>query len=314
MNHPLGTFAKESEGFKVVFKRLLNHDIQTVWDAITNPEKLKIWFTDFEMEFKEGSDIKIIFRDEAKTVTNGKIVRIDPPNQFAWTWEGELAIWDLKSEGKGKCTLTLTYSKLADQFALGASAGFHTLLDRLELALNGRKEPYPFGTEEYDPAQIELREIYGNVIYETFPELQVHHPVKLERIYAAPITKVWAAITEKELLKKWYFDFAEGFKLDIGHEFEWLAGPPDGKQWLHKGKITEVIPGKKLAHTWEYPGYAGKALVEWELSEFEKDKTRLTFTFSTLVPFDPKEEALKRKNFVEGWNHIVNIGLKEFVE
>lgn len=313
MSHPLGILTKESDGFKVVFERLLHHDIQVVWDAITNPEKLKHWFTDFEMELKEDADIKIIFRDEAKTVTYGKIVRIDPPHQFAWTWEGELAVWDLQSEGKNKCRLKLTYSKLADQFAVGASGGFHTLLDRLELELNGAGKWYVFGTEENDPAQIELREVYGNIAYETFPELQVHHPIKLERIYNAPIAKVWAALTEKELLKKWYFDFSEGFKPEVGHEFDWWAGFPE-KQWLHRGKITEVIPGKKLAHTWEYPGYTGQSLVEWELTEFGKNQTKLNFTFRTLIPFDPKEEALKRKNFVEGWNHIIQVGLKEFVE
>src|SRR6187397_1397552 len=96
INNP-GVLVKEADGFKVIFERMLNHDIQIVWDAITNPEKLKMWFTDFEMEFKEGGDLKIKFRDAAKTVTTGKIITIQPPNKFAWTWEGELAVWALKS-------------------------------------------------------------------------------------------------------------------------------------------------------------------------------------------------------------------------
>ena len=313
INNP-GVVTKEADGFKVIFHRVLNHDIKTVWDAITNPEKLKIWFTDFEMDFKAGGDMKIIFRDATKTVTTGKIVSIDPPNKFVWTWEDELAIWELKSEGKNKCKLTLTYSKLADKHAVGVSGGFHTILDRLELALNGKKESYPFGTEEYDPKQIELREAYGNIIYEHFPELEVHNPFKIERIYKASIQKVWAALTEKDQLKKWYFDFSEGFKLEVGHEFDWYAGPPDGKQWHHRGKILEVIPGKKLKHSWEYPGYTGKANVIWELSEVDTKTTKLNFTFEIVVPFEQTEEALKRKNFVEGWNHIVNVGLTEFVE
>jgi uncharacterized protein YndB with AHSA1/START domain len=138
--------------------------------------------------------------------------------------------------------------------------------------------------------------------------------ISLERIYTAPINAVWAAVTEKEQLRKWYFDFSESFKLEPDHEWEWWAGPPGGKQWLHRGKITDVVAGKKLAHTWEYPGYQGKALVEWELVELDKNSTRLNFEFKILIPFDQNEEALKRKNFVEGWNYIVHTGLKEFLE
>lgn len=314
MEKALGIVSKEPDGFKVEFERILSHDIHTVWDAITNPDKLKIWFTDFETEFKEGAKIKIIFRDAAKTVSYGEIVTIQPPHKFVWTWEGELAVWELKREGENKCRLTFSYSKMADQWAVGTAGGFHTLMDRLELALNGKKESYPFGTEEFDPVQIELRETYGDKIFESYPELQVYNPIRLQRVYRAPIASVWSAITDNDQLKKWYFDFSENFKLNVGHEFEWMAGPPEGKQWLHRGKIEEVVMGKKLTYTWEYPGYEGKALVVWELTEVDKTNTKLDFTFKILTPFDPKEKELKRRNFLEGWNYIVHTGLKEFVE
>jgi uncharacterized protein YndB with AHSA1/START domain len=51
----LGKFLKESEGYKIEFERILPYDILTVWDAITNPEKLKWWFTDIEMELQVGN-------------------------------------------------------------------------------------------------------------------------------------------------------------------------------------------------------------------------------------------------------------------
>jgi uncharacterized protein YndB with AHSA1/START domain len=311
MKNALGRVTKESDGYKVVFERSLNHNIQTVWDAITNPEKLKIWFTDFEMEFRKGGKLKILFRDTDKTVTHGEIISIDPPTKFVWTWEGELAVWELQSEGKNKCKLKLTYSKLADRYAVGAPAGFHSLLDQLYVVLEGRTDPFPFGTEENAPEQIELREQYGSLLYDSFPELQIFHPYKLERIYPAPISKVWSAITERDQLKKWYFDFAEDFKPEIDQEFEWYAGEPGCKQWLHRGKVTEVVDGKKLAHTWEYPGYTGKAKVIWELSEVSQSSTKVNFTFEILIPFDSKEEALKRKNFVQGWNSILKTSLEE---
>lgn len=310
----LGKISKDTDGFKVVFERLLNHNIETVWDAITNPDKLSVWFTDIEMELQEGAEIKIKFRDSAKTITHGKVVSINAPHQFVWTWEEELAVWDLQAVGKNQCKLVFTYSKMNDKYAVGAAGGFHTLLDRLELTLNGSTQTYPFGTEEFDPVQIALRETYGDSVYNSFPQLQVFNPLKYERVFNNPIAKVWEAISNRESLKKWYFDFAEDFSLIIGTEFHWSAGSPEGKQWPHKGVITEVIEGKKLAHTWEYPGYEGKGEVVWELTELSATQTKLNLTFIILNPFDTREEDLARKNFRGGWENILFTSLTEFLK
>ena len=136
----------------------------------------------------------------------------------------------------------------------------------------------------------------------------------LEKIYNAPIHVVWKAITDREQLKQWYFDFSVDFKLEIGHQFDWYAGPPNGKQWLHRGKILEIVEGSKLVYTWEYPGYTGSSKVIWELRAIDNNTTKLIFTHIFTVPFDVKEEALSRKNFAEGWNYIINIGLVEFLK
>ncbi len=309
----LGKFLKESEGYKIEFERILPYDILTVWDAITNPEKLKWWFTDIEMELQVGNDIKFIFRDESKTTSFGKIIKIDPPHTFIWSWENELAQWHLEKISNTSCKLLFTYSRLDPAWAVSTVAGFHTLLNRLEQALDGKTEYYDFGANEYDPAQFKIKEDYGNSIYDSYPELEVYHPIKLEKAYPHPIERVWRAISDKDELRNWYFDFSEQFNLNTGHVFEWSAGPPDGKKWLHRGKITEILPGTKLAYTWEYPGYAGKAEAIWELVKVNESLTKLIFTFKILVPFDRGEPALSRKNFVEGWEYIVMTGLEQYL-
>jgi uncharacterized protein YndB with AHSA1/START domain len=309
-----GKLSQQQDGFKIVFERVLGHDIHSVWEAITDPRKMKYWFTDISMDSQAGGEIQIIFRDERKTKTKGEIIRIEKPHRFVWTWEGELAEWELRAEGKNKCRLIFTYSKLPEQYAVGAAGGFHALLQRLENAINGDKTMYPFGTEEHHPEQAELREEYGALVYDTFPFLQVHNPIKHQITYKAPVAKVWDALTKREQLKKWYFDFPDTFIAEKGSVFEWTAGPPGGKQWLHRGEVTEVVAGKKLVHTWEYPGYSGKAQVTWEIEPLPGDHTALNFSFAILVPFDAKEEGLKRKNFLSGWNDILNVGLKQFVE
>ncbi|MDP2890989.1 MAG: SRPBCC domain-containing protein, partial [Bacteroidota bacterium] len=41
----------------------------------------------------------------------------------------------------------------------------------------------------------------------------------LEQIYSAPVEIVWRAITSKEEMKQWYFNFKE-FVPEVGFEFQ----------------------------------------------------------------------------------------------
>jgi len=310
MKNEKGKVTREADGFKVRFERILNHDIQSVWDAITNPEKLKIWFTDFEMEFKVGGKMTIYFRDEAKTATHGQVVRIDPPHVFEFTWEGEHGLWELSEAGKNKCKLVLTYSKMSDQYAVGAPAGFHLLLERLEKMLQGSKETYPFGTEENLPEQKLLESEYGKVIYKDFPELEKFRPIVIEKLLNAPVEKVWNALTDPAQMKEWYFDIPD-FKPEVGHEFSFLAGS-DREKWLHLCKVTDVKPNELIAYSWKYDGYVGESHVKFELAKHNV-QTLLTLTHHGLHTFPQDIEALKKENFVQGWTEITK-ALSDFLE
>lgn len=310
----LGKVTREQDGFKVVFDRTLNHSIERVWDAITNPQKLKIWFTDFEMNLKPGSKINILFRDKQKTLTTGQVLEVNPPNRFVWTWEGELAVWELTSLGENRCKLVFSYGKLFDRYAVGASGGFHTLMDRLELMLNGKPDSYPFGTEEFDPVQLELKEQYGRALYDQFPDLEKFNPVVIQREFSVSTIRLWEALTNREQLKQWYFDFSENFNAEVGCVFEWSAGPSEGEQWLHRAEILEVVPNEKLVQSWEYPGYKGKAKLTWAITPLAEHRSRLRLDFEFTEGFDVTVEALRRRNFLEGWNHIVNTSLVDFLK
>ncbi|UII34703.1 SRPBCC domain-containing protein [Fulvivirga ulvae] len=311
MNRDQGKITKKSDGFQVRFERELNYSIDAVWDAITNPEKLKIWFTDFEMELTEGADITIKFRDEAATKTFGKIIKVEPPRRFEYTWEGELAVWELEPIGDHRCRLVLTYSKLSSEYAINAPAGFHSLLDRLEDMLGGNDKFYPFGTEENDPAHLRIQEAYGRIAYDDFPELKRYKPVVIERTYNAPIDRVWSAITDKEKMKEWYFDL-EDFKPQVGFKFQFEGGTEE-KCYLHLCEVTEVVPGKKLQYSWKYDGYAGNSFVTFELFDLE-GQTKLKLTHTGLGTFPESNPDLARENFVGGWEDIIGRSLKQYLE
>jgi len=132
----------------------------------------------------------------------------------------------------------------------------------------------------------------------------------IERTYSAPLKTVWQAITNRDQMAKWYFELKD-FKPEVGFEFRFTGGPPE-KQYLHICIVTEVIPEKKLSHTWRYDGYEGNSEVTFELFD-EGDKTRVRLTHSGLSSF-PKLPDFARANFEAGWTAIIGTNLKKFVE
>ncbi len=137
-------------------------------------------------------------------------------------------------------------------------------------------------------------------------------PLIIERIFDASIQDVWQAITQKELMKKWYFDLPE-FKAEVGFKWEFWGGPSPEKQFLHKCEILEVIPFKKLSHTWNYDGYTGSSIVTFEISEID-GKTVLILTHSGLETFPTDVSELAAHNFVEGWDAIINTNLFNYLK
>jgi uncharacterized protein YndB with AHSA1/START domain len=132
----------------------------------------------------------------------------------------------------------------------------------------------------------------------------------IERTFNAPVARVWKALTDVEQMRQWYFELKE-FKPEVGFEFEFSV-EHKGMNYHHLCKITEVIPQKKLVHTWRYKGHEGDSLVMFELFA-DGDKTRLKLTHEGLETF-PKTPSFARKNFMEGWTQLIGSSLKEFVE
>ena len=138
-----------------------------------------------------------------------------------------------------------------------------------------------------------------------------NEPFVIERIYKAPVEKVWKAITDKEEMKEWYFDLS-GFKPELGFEFQ-FTGTSDGSLYLHLCKITEVVPMKKLSYSWRYDGFEGISHVTFELFA-EGSSTRLKLTHAGLETFPANNPNFAKENFSEGWGSLIGSSLKNFVE
>ena len=137
-----------------------------------------------------------------------------------------------------------------------------------------------------------------------------NEPIVIEKILNAPVDKVWDAISNKEQMKKWYFDL-EKFEAVPGFEFHFTGGTEE-HQYLHLCKVIEAIPNQKLSYSWRYDGYEGNSLVTFELFD-EGGQTRLRLTHDGLDSFPASNPDFAKENFIAGWTHITGSSLPGFL-
>ena len=137
-------------------------------------------------------------------------------------------------------------------------------------------------------------------------------PIVVEQTYDAPIGIVWMAITNQDLMPRWFFEQIQEFRPEVGFETEFDV-ECEGQVYRHQWKVTEVVPEKRIVYDWLYGGYAGQSSVAWELSESPEGTTlELTHTGGETFPRD--NPIFSRENGVKGWTYFVQESLKGFLE
>jgi uncharacterized protein YndB with AHSA1/START domain len=116
----------------LVFERRLDHPIERVWRAVTEPAELARWFVVTEVPWTPAAGEEF----EAAGET-GRITALEPPRLLAWTWGSERYSFELTPEGDG-CVLVFTHVYNPE---LGPgwqhAAGWETYLNRLDAHLAG---------------------------------------------------------------------------------------------------------------------------------------------------------------------------------
>jgi uncharacterized protein YndB with AHSA1/START domain len=135
------------------FERRLDHSVERVWRAITEPEELRRWspgVPEWDLELGEK------FTSEGGAEAKGQITELDPPRVLAYDWDGDQFRFELRPDGDG-CVLVFTH--VFDDRALGAqhAAGWEIYLNRLDVHLGGEFLP----EEEAHEAASELQERYA---------------------------------------------------------------------------------------------------------------------------------------------------------
>ena len=93
----------------------------------------------------------------------------------------------------------------------------------------------------------------------------IEREIHVERVFAAPRSRVWAAFTKPDLLAQWW---ARGNDMHIERwEFErgghWrFVERADGDTFGFEGRFREISPEDRLSYTFEWDGQPGHVLVE----------------------------------------------------
>ena len=143
-----GRLTFEGDYATLSFERTFRHPVEAVWEAITDPEHLALWYmTEARLDPRPGGTID--YRSgPARLHVTGKILAWEPPRVFEHEWnveprkdfpKGERSVvrWELTPVGEGTL-LRFRHRRLTRQTATVFAGGMHAFLDRLEDQLDGR--------------------------------------------------------------------------------------------------------------------------------------------------------------------------------
>ena len=134
--------------------------------------------------------------------------------------------------------------------------------------------------------------------------------VTIEAIFNSTKEKVWQAITDKEIMKVWYFDIPS-FNLEIGADFSFYEG--EKKEYIHSCKIFNFEENNLFDHTWMHTEQSkGSSVLTWKIEEVD-EKVKVTLTHEGLENFADAGPAFAPENYEMGWNGLVKTNLRNYL-
>jgi uncharacterized protein YndB with AHSA1/START domain len=185
-NSRLGTIEKDGDKQVLHYERRLDHPVERVWAALTEPDELRTWLAAAdELELTEGGAITLRWLNvpddpqeweeqgvemddehDPSTPIRGTITRLEPPHLIEYeTDQMGLMRWELRGAGSG-CALTFTNTiELREGHPPEQTlAGWHIHLDHLEEALGGAQIDWSNWTEKYMDQWSAIRERYASAL------------------------------------------------------------------------------------------------------------------------------------------------------
>lgn len=156
----LAVIQKAEYGYIARFERRLKHSVEKVWSALTENEKLAIWFSELRVdELREGGVIKFDMKND--TFVDIMIIELHMYSVLEYMWGEDSVRFELYPDPEG-CLLLLNekINKITNHTSKDL-AGWHVCLDVMNALLDGRT--IKFRQEEWE----KWHEKYIKAVYES---------------------------------------------------------------------------------------------------------------------------------------------------
>jgi uncharacterized protein YndB with AHSA1/START domain len=112
------------KGREVRFERHLRQSPSEVWDALTDPDKVRTWFATVDGEFREGNQVTLRFDTSSKSVVNATVRHARRPSLLEYSWDSQ-QVPDAApaARGGGTCGGLLDLRGTRIRFEINAAAG-----------------------------------------------------------------------------------------------------------------------------------------------------------------------------------------------
>ena len=107
--------------------------------------------------------------------------------------------------------------------------------------------------------------------------------IHIEREFAAPRDKVFAAFLDPDLIPEWYGPRDTTTIVDVmdvrpGGSWRFVMRGADGSETAFRGSYREITPPERIVQTFEWEGMPGHISVETAVFEDLGERTRLVAT------------------------------------
>jgi uncharacterized protein YndB with AHSA1/START domain len=135
------------------YERRLEHSVERVWHAITQPAEIVQWLAEADLEPVAGGRVVLRWLNTSqRTVARGTVSVFEPPRLLELDTDVHgILRWELEEEGDG-CRLVFTASLPGEvEPNLRVLAGWHMHLDHLAEALEDRPQDWSRWMEDQLP-------------------------------------------------------------------------------------------------------------------------------------------------------------------
>ena len=157
-----GTFAEAADGTVTLrYERSYLRPIETVWSAITQPERIADWLGAGELEPRAGGRFTVRVGPGGRVSITGNVLTWEPPSALAytWTWPGGVETiirYDLTAAGTRATRLVFTHTGLPHDQMASVLPGWHLYLERLgQMVCDTKPET------DFSDRHAEIRALYG---------------------------------------------------------------------------------------------------------------------------------------------------------